>query len=260
MNKNLIVISHQRSGTHLTIDSIRNNILVYKKNDFITLNKKIDEEANQKEFLEAFDKNIRVVKTHFLPDFQIYTKDKAIIKNLNELFEDSYLVYVYRNGLDVMCSLFEYMKKYDEQVRQMEFRDFLKTNNNFDDTPVNYNRMQFWKHHIQSWQNSKYKDKIFWIRYEEINSKNQEILQKIADNFGLSLNEKYIDIRLQNYKLRNRKIRKIINFFKGAKTTSVSARKGKSGDYKNYFTEETLQWFLDENKDFMDKLGYDYSL
>ncbi len=45
MNKNLIVISHQRSGTHLTIDSIRNNIPVYRKNNYMVLNDKIDEHS-----------------------------------------------------------------------------------------------------------------------------------------------------------------------------------------------------------------------
>jgi len=252
--KNIIVISHRRSGTHLTIDSIRNNFIDYKKNNFITLNEDIRENSFCEKFFKLTDTNSVIVKTHFLPNFKIYKLNDKTTEKLQELFNNSHLIYVYRNGLDVMVSLYEYMKKFDKKVASSEFNDFLFTNNNFDETTETFNRFQFWKEHIESWQ--KYtNNNIYWIKYEDFIKNYETSIQKIAKNFAITQNQKLIDIRLQNISHKTI-FNKIINRLKGIQKTSVSARKGRIGDYKSYFSEESINAFNSENKAFMQSIGY----
>ncbi len=256
MGKNIIIISHRRSGTHLTIDSIRNNFAEYKNSKLIVLENLTKNDDGQIDFINDFQDKTMIVKTHFLPDFKRYTANEKLLENLEKLFTSSHLIYVYRNGLDVMVSLYEYMKKFDQNILHMSFDQFLTTGNNFDPGTEHYNRMQFWRYHIQSWKTSRFASKIFWLRYEDLNLNYEKTLQQIANNFNLHLAKNIKDIRLQSYKTKNRRLRKLLNLLRGVKTTSVSARKGTVGDYKNYFSPQSLEAFLNENRDFLLDLGY----
>ncbi|MBN2893751.1 MAG: sulfotransferase domain-containing protein [Bacteroidales bacterium] len=256
MSENIIIISHRRSGTHLSIDSIRNNILPYKYNDFLVLNENNLDSEKFTEFCNIADKKNNVIKTHFLPDFKLYSADNEQITKLNKLFSNSFLIYVYRNGLDVMVSLYEYMKKFNEEVNNLSFEEFLETNNNFDNTEAQYKREEFWKYHIQEWKNYKLKDNIMWIKYEDFITNYEGTISEICENFKLTKAEKITDIRIQNTKSKNSKIDKIKNILKGVKKTSVSARKGIIGDYKNYYSTIKIDEFLSKNKNFLNELGY----
>ena len=256
MVKNIIVISHQRSGTHLTIDTIRNNFPLYKKKNYVVLNRKFEKDNEQIQFLKNFKEKTTVVKTHFLPNFETYTNNNLHKQKLNDLFNNSHLIYVYRNGLDVMVSLYLYMQKYDNKVKNISFEKFLQTENNFDDTKEKYSRIQFWGHHIKTWKESQFAKNILWIKYEDLNNNYEETITKIAEHFNIEQSKKHIDIRLKSYRTKNRRVRKLINFFKKIKTTSVSARKGGTGDYKNYFNEKTIKLFINENKEIFNNLNY----
>lgn len=250
--KNIIVISHRRSGTHLTIDSIRNNFKDYKKHDFFTLNEDLKNDNYYKKFVKLSNTNSIVIKTHFLPDFNIYNLEEHKIEKLKEIFNNSHLIYVCRNGLDVMVSLYEYMKKFDKNVAESDFNDFLFTNNNFDNTTEKFNRFEFWKYHITNWRNSNYKN-VYWIKYEDFIKNYDKSIYRLANNLGVKKNPKIVDIRLQNISHKTI-FNKLINRFKGIKKTSVSARKGQIGDYKNYFSEDNLNKFANENLEFLKNL------
>ncbi len=254
MSKNIIVISHRRSGTHLTIDSIINNFFEYNKSSFLNLNEhKIKQPEYTKNFLKKIKQNNKIIKTHFLPDFSIYNLDNQLTKKIKILFKNSKLIYVYRNGLDVMVSLYEYMKKYDNKIKSMNFDEFLKTENNFDNTKEKFNRTVFWKYHIKSWQNSEFND-ILYLKYEDFINNYKNTLIKIKQKFNLNIKDNIVDIRIDQNS--NKLLKKFMNRFKGLQKTSVSARKGKIGDYINYFSEKSLKEFLKENENFLKNLGY----
>ncbi len=256
MNKNLIIVTHRRSGTHLTLDTLINNVQGFNKKKLIVLNENYKLALEKIEYFNK--KKIPVlIKTHYLPQFDIYIENQDFRNKINLLFFNSNIIYVYRNGLDVMVSLFEFMKKFDEKIKVISFKEFLMTKHNFDKTSEEYNRIQFWKFHIESWERSIYSNKILFLKYEDLNLNYEKTIQDIANKFELKLKNKIIDIRLKKYKFKNRKIRKLFNLLKGRKTTSVSARKGIIGDYKNYFDDDSYKEFLKENSDLLKKLNYE---
>ncbi len=248
MKNKIIIISHRRSGTHLTIDTIKNNFSVYKKNQFFTLNEKSIDKLDSINSSENL-----IIKTHFLPSFDIYSENT---ENIKYLFQNSYLIYVYRNGLDVMVSLYEYLKAYDTNIQKINFHSFLKTFNNFDNTKIKYTRPEFWQFHIKSWQNSSYAKNILWLKYEEFINNYSQTIKKISEAIETNHNQKITDIRLNSSKIKQKKLKKLVNTFKGIKTTSVSARKGIIGDWKNYFDIDDIKYFLDINYDFLKQIGY----
>jgi len=258
--KNIIVLSHRRSGTHLTIDSIINNFKDYQKHDYINIDSTKDgfeKQISTEKFDDKINKKIRVIKSHFLPNFEFYYKDEKDADYVENLFENSHVIYVYRNGLDVMVSLFEYMKAYDKEIAKMDFNDFIKTKNNFDPEISNLDRIDSWKHHIKSWQESRFADKILFVKFEDLISDFEETISTISKKIGAKPDEKIVDIRLK--KSNNNILRPFYNLskkIKGIKKTSVSARKGKIGGYKNYFNEENLKLFMEKNGEFMKKIGY----
>ncbi len=258
--KNIIVLSHRRSGTHLTIDSIINNFKDYQKHDYINIDSTKDgfeTQISTETFDYKINKKIRVIKSHFLPNFQFYYKNEKDVSYVENLFENSHIIYVYRNGLDVMVSLFEYIKAYDSKIAKMNFNDFLKTKNNFDPEISNLDRIDSWQHHIKSWQESRFADKILYVKFEDLISDFEGTIKIISQKTGVKPDERIVDIRLK--KSNNNVLRPFYNLskkIKGIKKTSVSARKGKVGGYKSYFSEESLNLFMEKNGDFMKKIGY----
>ena len=258
---NIIVISHRRSGTHLTIDSIVNNFSVFKNIDFITLEQFLN--SNEASFFEKIKSNNNIIKTHILPDFSLYNINEKNAERLTDFFKNSLKIYVYRNSLDVMVSLFHYMQNYKPEFKHIKFSDFIKTFHDFEKTPNKFNRIDFWSHHIKSWQKSAYSDNILFVKYEDWISDYSLTLNKISDFINIKSDDKINDIRIKNTvdsRFLNKywfSLKKNFNkIFKKQKITSVSHRKGKINDYVNYFTEKDYRNISQDVWQLMKQLKY----
>ncbi len=257
--KNIIVVSHRRSGTHLTIDSISNNFKAYKKADYVNIdqtNSRHNKKISIKKFDEKILKNIRIIKSHYLPSFDAYYKNTTDIDYVKQLFENSNIIYVYRNGLDVMVSLFEYMRAYDKNIDKLKFDEFLETKNNFDPQISNLDRIESWKYHVKAWKESEFANKIVFVKFEDLINNYTKTIFNISEQLNIKANEKIIDIRLKQSNNLFRPFYTFAKKIKGIKKTSVSARKGRVGEHKVYFDNKTLKNFMDKNKDFLKLLGY----
>ncbi len=117
MHQHLFIISHRRSGTHLTIDSVRNNFSIYRKLPLLTIDtmseastNRLHEPVSYEEMKTELAKGPRVIKTHFLPNLEQYLPaDKMAL--YQEAYNSAHKIYVYRDGKDVMVSLFYYLKR-----------------------------------------------------------------------------------------------------------------------------------------------------
>ena len=122
-NKNVLVISHRRSGTHLTIDSIRNNFKALRESPFVTL-ETLDhahpDHLPVAEFRQSISDHPRVIKVHYLPDVSEHLASEEA-RCAEDVFSQSKQIYVVRNGLDVLASLYEFRRGHDPLVSEMSF-------------------------------------------------------------------------------------------------------------------------------------------
>ena len=261
---NILIISHRRSGTHLTIDSIRNNFSAFQNTahtfleGFFEMHKRYSFESIK----TSLSENNNVIKTHILPDFSIYNLKENELTYLNKLFAETPKIYVYRHCFDVMVSLYEYMKTYNEAVKKMTLNEFLETSNNFDKTTEQFNRPAFWANHIKSWENSLFNKNILFVKYEDWQINYEKTLEKIGNFINLQPEKNITDIRIKN-KIQNpffnkywfalkRKIQKKEH----NKHSAILPRKGKMNDYLNYFDTNSYQLIPKEVIDFMKTKKY----
>lgn len=256
---NVIVISHQRSGTHLTIDSIINNF-----NHFYDEHVNIDHLCSDKfsnEHKEAVKSKIntgnRVIKSHFLPDVQSYCGQSDNNEFIQEVFNQSKKIYILRNGLDVSISFYHYLKRFRKEVENMSFREFL----NYDGWPSvskGRDKLTFWAYHIDQWEKSLYSSNMLFLKYEDWISHYYSTIQKVADYLDLPANKDIKDLRMSNISPFWRKLFKLMNKMgvHNIKRSSVSYRKGTIGEWNKYYDEKlinTLPPFVMEK---MKKYGY----
>ena len=217
-----------------TIDTVRHN-LQGVDDSFLTMESLFPWHTG---FVEVHDfersllseaSEVRIIKTHTLPDFagQSAWPDKR--EYALNLVKGERVIYVVRDCRDVMVSMYFYVKQYSKSHQSMSFSDFLREKIMMRGIGE-MNRIEYWKRHVHSWLCT---EGVLAISYEELHSDYHLTLTKLKDYLGLRTNEKTISIPLRN----NSSPKKI--------SSSVSPRLGKVGDWKNHFSADDLI-FLDK--------------
>ncbi len=257
----ITVISHRRSGTHLTIDAIRNNFPIYAERDFLTLEQLIsggEKHLPIEAFKEKLSKGPTLLKTHFLPDYACYFAEEMNFYNFSkELFENSKLIYIYRDGRDVMVSLYHYLQFYHLPTKKMNFKTFLHSKNHFDPNPYHLmNRVSFWNHHLTAWKATSLP--MLFLSFEEIATNYEGTLEKIAAHIGQSLPQKIKDVRLNGKNKLQRGFSKAWATVSRQKITrsSVLFNGGKMNQYPEYFDGKDLLFYNKLAGETTQDLGY----
>lgn len=230
--KNILVVSHERAGTHFLINTIAFNFPYYLNDEISVLGSPEDLSKIFTEFCSREER--RIFKSHhqfgfFEPFF-------------DEIIRHFQVFYVVRDGRDVLTSCFHYFNKApaDKFPHTDSISKFLATNPSDFAFDKAYslrqacNMIERWCMHIESWL--AVKDKITIVRYEDLKYDFENTVGGIANILGLSVSEK-----LTMPTVRDR---------------SISARKGVAGDWKNHFTDRELATFNDIASGCMSKLGY----
>jgi len=266
MKNAIIIASHRRSGTHLTIDSILNNfdIPINPVKQYITLDhfsSHINNKYLSEDYFEMSKYDTCIFKTHAHGNVSDFFHCEPVLKDhfLN-LFETAKIMYVYRDGRDVMTSLYYYQKQFDKSFRNTKFSNFLRMENNYDSATYHriLDRPSYWAFHILSWIQ---KPNILLVRYEDLHEEYIKTLQKIAIHLDIPLKPSITDIRLKAknstetlfLKLKQRiqsDITKKINY------SSVYFRKGQRGEWSTLFNDDDKAFFEKQAGHVMQKLGY----
>ncbi|MFH1457250.1 MAG: sulfotransferase domain-containing protein [Patescibacteria group bacterium] len=257
MNNHFIIISHRRSGTHLTIDSIINNFNLYKDKSYINIDRL---RSDHKDVLtlenveDDINKGPTIIKSHLLPCFNRYFFNDEEKQNfINKLFFEAKKIYVYRDGRDVMASLYNYFNTFDEDTQKKTFKQFLRSTSSTEQFINDVNHIEFWKLHIKSWMNINDKN-IMFISYENLLNDYEETLKKIEKFLKIEINNNITDVRMKKgiwYKIKNRLPRN-----KNIKRTVVTFNRGKTKNYLKYFDQEDLIFFNKIVKNIQKKLDY----
>ncbi|MCA9951635.1 MAG: sulfotransferase domain-containing protein [Anaerolineales bacterium] len=260
----LIVASHRRSGTHLTIDAIINNLQIFKHSPAISkvtldhLSAANQWDLTPEVLQRRIDGKPAVLKTHAHGNIQAFFLGDEKVKSLvRKIFAESKIIYVHRDGRDVLVSLYYYEKNYDQSLKQKTFSDYLKQPNSFDiqTYPGEMDRVTYWVYHVSSWLQ---KSNIFVVSYDDLQNEYVATLKKIADFIEEPLNAEIHDVRRQGHnnglftKLKGR----LLNKMGKVKYSSIYFRKGVSGDWKNHFSAADLQFFEERASELNHSLGY----
>ena len=253
MPNNMIIASHRRSGTHLTIDSILHNFDAYKNNpsiDTLTLDHLSEHVKNSNQHFENFKNTIKqknvIMKTHSHGHFDRFFKvDRESTEYLNDLFACSKVIYVFRDGRDVLISQYHYQKQFDPAMNGKSFQAYIREKNNFDRLTYDgdKNRVEYWAYHIDSWLGSN-KLHCLFLSFEEFQQDYTATLKKISEFIQLPLNKRIIDIRISQTKAYTKWQKFIERMTKREiQRTSVCLRKGLTKQWPAYYRHVDLTYF-----------------
>jgi len=240
LKKKIIVISHERSGTHFLMNSIAYNS-DYSVSPFLPCSGSTGinffNKGGIKEYFSFF-KNLKIsniYKSHHHFNF--------FKKNLNELKDDYLFLYIYRDPRDVFYSFWNFLKTYpDTGPVANTFSEFLTKKPEGKmlqfQTKHYENILMRWEDNVKCWAlntDKEIKENIKFIKYEDLNKNYDVTLKEIFGYLGIKL--------LSNIKPCP------------SKDVLVPGR-GKIGTYRFFLNNEDLNFINEKIGETMKNLGY----
>ena len=144
-------------------------------------------------------------------------------------------IYVARNPKDMIVSLFS-MSQYVAKQQAPSWDDYFKWFIN--DIKVS-NFYGGWFPHVLGWWKYKDESNVLFLKYEDMRQHLPGVVKRIADFLGYAMEQEALDDIAQKCTFESMKINPFVN------RTNVPIfqsggffRKGRVGDWKNYFTQE----------------------
>jgi hypothetical protein len=258
VSKTIVIATHRRSGTHWTIDALRNNSPDINDR-FLTLEQTEPSHhrpiplADFQAELESLSGRV-LIKAHDLPSATFWKSERECL-HAQQILQNSPIIYVQRDGRDVMVSLYHYMRSFREDFSDLSFSNFLRMDNELDGEPI-MSRPAYWAHHVETWLSQ---PNTVSIAYESLEADYEATVRKLADFLNIKPNNTLQTVDLHQSKqspsITNRLLKKL-GLRRGKVSSAVTPRKGKSGDWRNHFNDDDLEFFMAEAGKIMRKLGY----
>lgn len=186
----VVVASHRRSGTHLTIDTLRRQFPACSTRkyfgapmDRLYLNYDALCDVGHAKHVSNKEASFRVsqnksvpIKTH--KTYEDFSESRSVCADFyDEWLADAVIFYIIRDVRKVLSSLHAYEQEFRIESR-VPLRDFLRQRNN-----AGQNRVEVWGAHVRSWY--KVEDRrVSFVRYEDIVQSPKAVL----DDFSNKLN------------------------------------------------------------------------
>ena len=170
----IIVVSHERSGTHFLMNTLDDNFgyISYPWIDFDT--EYIDNPYASENILEFID----IVRGKpILELFKCHYEVNFFWQILEQLFSEFRVFYIYRDGHDTMESFCKHLNGFDWRVGPKVSDGMALAVTEPSGALMRYQMWQYktmWDRHfchVAQWRNlrySRFKDQIFYIRYEDL--------------------------------------------------------------------------------------------
>ncbi|WP_446402326.1 sulfotransferase domain-containing protein [Coleofasciculus sp. C1-SOL-03] len=259
IGKPIVIASHPRSGTHLTIDLLRKQFRecqswkhfgepldrLYLVIDALAASKKpLSKDVD----LRIIQRSQRpIIKTHSSPNF---------IHLLNEhgswidwLKENADTYYILRDGRDVMCSLHLFMQSFDPTTR-CSLSEFMRQKINGNSRP------RRWANHVKHWRNT---PGVQILHFEEIVRNTRRVIAQIGAELELDplyveplLPERLASLwhsRAARLAQRQPESTAILGCYRGQKVQK----------WRKAFTASDYEFFHQEAGDLLIELGYETS-
>jgi len=161
------------------------------------------------------------------------------------------VIYLVRDGRDVYVSYFYYRLKQLEEGTS--FSEYIRRKDHFP---------SLWNEHVESWLTWDHaQPNLLLVRYEDLLSKPEVELRKIANFIGIQRSDEVISNAVEVSRFD--KMREI-DQTKGRKYnltgTKDFVRKGKAGTWQEEFSREDIEFFKENAGDLLIRLGYESDL
>ena len=214
VNKNILVVSHERSGTHFLINTIARNFPPYSNDDLSVSGDGGSLRENLRKYY--INKEKRIFKSHHQAEY--------FLPFLDELLEHFHIFYIVRDGRDTITSCYHYYNQQSDDIspKSATISELLKK-----PADPRYcltestNIVQRWAVHVEGWL--KLRDKITIVNYEDLSLHFEESLINIGHSLQMNPVSEHTRPTLQDW--------------------GVLPRKGIVGDWKNHFTSNDLRFF-----------------
>lgn len=259
LGKPILIASHPRSGTHLTIDLLRKQFkecqstkklgepldrLYFALESFAPVNNSLSENIA----LDILSRAKRpIIKTHCDPHFYYLLKSKKMWVDWLKKEADTY--YIFRDGRSVLCSLHLFMQSYDPKTR-CSLSEFIRQEVN------GCSRAKNWANHIQTWSS---KANVTLLCFEDVIKNTRSTLNTIGGKLNLSplyqeplLPKQFNNVwqsRWTRLTKQNAESTAILGYYHGQKVQK----------WQTAFTAEDRQFFNSEAGEILIDLGYEKS-
>jgi hypothetical protein len=214
------------------------------------------------ESLLAAQQGAVLIKTHAPPTLEPFGTDAGLLRYVRSLLAESDVVYVYRDGRDVLVSLYYYMRHYDPGMREVSFSDFIRMKSQFDTIPDSehrMNRVEYWKFHVEGWLKQ---SAISRVSYEDLHANYEAVIKALATRLGLETvaDIKSVDLRSRYPRSKlHRLALGMVHTIRGRSSGTSSAilpRKGVIGEWRRHFSHQDVSFFNSIAGDLLQELGY----
>jgi hypothetical protein len=200
IGRRIVLATHRRSGTHLTIDLLRRQFEACASSKrlgeslaelYLNAERLIDTRRpiSERRALALLRRAARpIVKTHALPDFAPWQPRHGGF--VRELLSDADVYSVHRDGRDVLCSLHLYSQAFDATAR-CPLADFMRQQHEGLSRPAR------WAQHVLRWREV---PGVRSLAYRDIVGDPRGTALRLADELALSarLREPILPRRLRN--------------------------------------------------------------
>jgi hypothetical protein len=259
----VIIATHPRSGTHLTIDLLRKQFQECKRNlrfgetvhnSYLDLDRLIRKDClpsiSQRRALDILYSSKRpIVKTHSLPPLiKACDGDRELTELVDRLVQNSDIYYISRDGRDVICSAHLWMQNFAPETR-CSLSSFIRQKQD------GMSRPKFWANHVLSWLEQ---PKTKLLKSEEILKDPRQALAQ----FGRELNLQPLYINPLLPERRKSGTRAEDYWLRLTRQFESSAIVGRHNNQKpqkwqDAFTDDDHRFFCDEAGSVLERLGYE---
>ncbi len=250
----IIIASHQRSGTHLTIDLLRKHFpdtnpklkpLESLHHLYIDMDSFAPDHHNPMSVetaLRLLSRNPRpIIKTHALPTDSFAGGDfEPVVKTI---FERAQILNVVRDGRSVMPSLQLFEQPWNPDAHT-SFSEFIRSEYE------GLERPKYWERHVRSWQST---DRCFTVRFDRIIKDTEPVLIELGEFLGMTptMKKPLLPVAMKSH--YEGWLRRLI----GSTETTTIPGAGKSPKWWDKFTDEDRVYFDDLAGDLLIELGYE---
>lgn len=252
----VIVASHRRSGTHLTIDFVRKNFKVARArkwplqpNDRLYLNFDAVENpdhpsSRSRESAYRFLNRVRmpIVKTHLSRNDFLISLESL---NLEDIFRSAMVLYVVRDPRSVMASFYAF-REGTVGGKRISFSEFLRGDGSAPG-PLDH-----WIRHVESWLDH---PRVLVVRFEQLKSDPYQVLNSIASKFDITLERSDADLPKRRAHGTLRRVIDRLAFY--SESTAIMERiPGVIGNKQNLASDFECREIQQRTESILKRLGY----